>query len=96
MDKYLYYVVQGEEGYTEVTVTAKSYWKNNHYISDESTRENIVEFLEANGFEEVCDSTFEGELTVDDTKELLASSELFEQDDSFDSFLDNCYTNCAD
>jgi len=93
MEKYLYRVVKDEEeGYAMITVTANSYWLKNKCVSDEETRRDIVDFLEENGFDEVCDSTFVGNrLTIEQTNELLKSSDLFELNDDFISFLDHLF-----
>jgi len=92
MEKHLYHVGKdNEEGYVMITVTPKSYWLKNECVSDKETRRDIVDFLEENGFEEACDSTFVGEmLTIEQTNDLLELSDLFESNEEFTKFLKHC------
>jgi hypothetical protein len=88
-EKYVYHVAKFYDSpeYTTITVTPKNYWERERCVSDGTTDQVIIDFLEDNGFDEVGDSTFEGQPSIEEATEMLESSDLFEYNQEFVDWL---------
>lgn len=87
MNEHVYFICVGEDG-TEITITPKNYWDKNHCVSDEEEDENVNQFLENQGFERVCDSTYVSEdVSLEDIQKILENNDMFVLDTSFIDFL---------
>jgi hypothetical protein len=86
MKQHVYFVKEGEEGYTEITITPKDFWDTNKCVAD-FEEEDVTEFFEDLGFFREGDSFFVGEdMTADEMKEFLAANETFIFDEEFIKF----------